>query len=81
MFRTILSQARQQTATYRLINIGNHIRHASTMKEAIIKKGPKVDIIDSPIPTAGPGQVVTKLVFSGSNRMCSHCIWLNERKN
>lgn len=39
------------------------------MKEAIVKKGPKVEIIDSDIPKPGPGQVVTKVVFSGSNRM------------
>lgn len=37
------------------------------MKEAIIRKGPKVDIVDSPIPKAGKGQVVIKVVYSGSN--------------
>lgn len=37
------------------------------MKEAIINKGPKVQIIDSPIPTPDPDQVVTKVVVSGSN--------------
>ena len=37
------------------------------MKEAIIKPGPKVEIIDSSIPTPGPDQVVTKVVVSGSN--------------
>ncbi|KAF2418682.1 GroES-like protein, partial [Tothia fuscella] len=37
------------------------------MKEAIILKGPEVNIIDSPIPTPSPDQVVTKVVFSGSN--------------
>jgi NADPH:quinone reductase len=37
------------------------------MKEAVVAKGPKVDIIDSPIPKPGPGQVVTKVIFSGSN--------------
>lgn len=29
--------------------------------------GPRVQIIDSPIPTPGPGQVLIKVVFSGSN--------------
>ena len=37
------------------------------MKEAIIKKGPKVEIIDSPVPKPGPEQVVTKVVVAGSN--------------
>ncbi|GKU10020.1 unnamed protein product [Fusarium langsethiae] len=37
------------------------------MKEAIVSSGPKVKIIDSPIPKAGPGQVVTKIVFAASN--------------
>lgn len=37
------------------------------MKEAIVHKGPKVEIIDSPIPVPEPDQVVTKVVVSGSN--------------
>ncbi|KAM0197756.1 hypothetical protein ACHAPA_003268 [Fusarium lateritium] len=37
------------------------------MKEAIVSRGPKVRIVDSPIPKVGPGQVVTKIVFAGSN--------------
>ncbi|ROW07246.1 hypothetical protein VMCG_03826 [Cytospora schulzeri] len=37
------------------------------MKEAIVSTGPRVQIIDSPIPRPGPGQVLTKIVFSGSN--------------
>lgn len=37
------------------------------MKEAVVAKGPKVLIRDSPIPRPGPGQVVTKIVVSGSN--------------
>lgn len=37
------------------------------MKEAVINKGPKVTIQDSPIPKPGPRQVVTKIVYSGSN--------------
>lgn len=37
------------------------------MKEAIVSKGPTVTIVDSPIPKPGPGQVVTKILFSGSN--------------
>ena len=30
-------------------------------------KGPKVEIVDSPIPTPGPEQIVTKVIVSGSN--------------
>ena len=30
-------------------------------------KGPKVSIIDSQIPKPGPNQVVTKVIYSGSN--------------
>ena len=37
------------------------------MKEAIVHAGPKVDIIDSPIPTPQSDQIVTKVVVSGSN--------------
>ena len=37
------------------------------MKEALIHRGPKVEIIDSPVPEPGPDQVVTKVIVSGSN--------------
>ncbi|KAI1357769.1 GroES-like protein [Xylaria arbuscula] len=37
------------------------------MKEAIVSKGPKVQIIDSPVPQPGPDQVRIKVVVSGSN--------------
>ncbi|KAI1115668.1 GroES-like protein [Nemania sp. NC0429] len=37
------------------------------MKEALVSKGPKVQIVDSPIPKPGPDQVVIKVVVSGSN--------------
>lgn len=39
----------------------------SNMKEAIVSAGPSVKIVDSPIPKPGSDQVVTKVVFSGSN--------------
>ncbi|KAI8656387.1 PKS-ER domain-containing protein [Fusarium sp. Ph1] len=55
------------SASRRLSALSGQVRAASTMKEAIVSRGPKVEIIDSPIPKAGPGQVVTKIVFSGSN--------------
>lgn len=37
------------------------------MKEAIVKAGPKVEIVDSPIPKPGAGQLVIKVEVSGSN--------------
>jgi len=37
------------------------------MKEAIVHKGPKVEIIDSPIPVPGNNEVAIKVVVSGSN--------------
>ncbi|MCJ1383113.1 hypothetical protein MMC17_006226 [Xylographa soralifera] len=37
------------------------------MREAIVKKGPKVEIVESPVPKPGPEQVVTKVVVAGSN--------------
>ena len=37
------------------------------MKEALVHKGPKVEIIDSPIPVPERDQVVIKVVVSGSN--------------
>ena len=37
------------------------------MKEAIVSAGPTVQIVNSPIPTPGPNQVITKVVVSGSN--------------
>jgi hypothetical protein len=58
------------SATRRLSSITSQLspsRKASTMKEAVISKGPKVSIIDSPIPKPGPHQLVTKVVYSGSN--------------
>ncbi|KAJ7864764.1 alcohol dehydrogenase-like protein [Mycena olivaceomarginata] len=37
------------------------------MKEAIVSSADKVEIVDSPIPSPGPDQVVIKVVVSGSN--------------
>lgn len=37
------------------------------MKEAIVKQDLSVDIIDAPIPTPGEGQVVIRVIVSGSN--------------
>ncbi|KAF4463617.1 alcohol dehydrogenase [Fusarium albosuccineum] len=37
------------------------------MKEAIVSKGPKVEIIDSPIPVPQKGQVLIRVVVAGSN--------------
>ncbi|EXL68990.1 hypothetical protein FOPG_14986 [Fusarium oxysporum f. sp. conglutinans race 2 54008] len=37
------------------------------MKEAIVSRGPKVHIIESEIPKPGPGQVVVKIEYAGSN--------------
>jgi NADPH:quinone reductase-like Zn-dependent oxidoreductase len=37
------------------------------MKEAIVSAGPRVKIVDSPIPQPGPNQVVIRVVVSGSN--------------
>jgi NADPH2:quinone reductase len=37
------------------------------MKEAFVTGGPNVEIRDVPIPEPGPDQIVTKVVFSGSN--------------
>ncbi len=57
-----------------------HLAHSSTatatlfsttyshkMKEAIVSEGLKVQIVDSPIPTPEPDQVVIKVVVSGTN--------------
>jgi NADPH2:quinone reductase len=37
------------------------------MKEAIVAKGPKVTIHDVPIPKPGAGQILIKVIYSGSN--------------
>ena len=37
------------------------------MKEALVSAGPKVQIVDSPIPSPEPDQVVIKVIVSGSN--------------
>ena len=37
------------------------------MKEAIVHPGPFVKVIDSPVPSPGPGQVLIKVIISGSN--------------
>lgn len=39
----------------------------STMKEAVVSKGLNVSIVDTPIPTPSPTQVIIKVVVSGSN--------------
>jgi hypothetical protein len=39
----------------------------NNMKEALVTTGPKVNIVDTPIPKAGADQVVIKVVYSGSN--------------
>ncbi|KAF5662739.1 fusarubin cluster-oxidoreductase [Fusarium heterosporum] len=63
----MLSRVRNRASLNRLQAVSSHIRAASTMKEAIVSRGPKVEIIDCPVPRAGPGQVVTKIKFAGSN--------------
>lgn len=59
----------RMSASRRLSQIASQTRNASnaTMKEAVVAKGPKVTIQDVPIPRPGPYQVVTKVVYSGSN--------------
>lgn len=37
------------------------------MKEAIVTAGPRVTIIDSPIPVVGSSQVLIRVMVSGSN--------------
>ncbi|KAF2458824.1 chaperonin 10-like protein [Lineolata rhizophorae] len=37
------------------------------MKQALVSSGPKVEIVDSPIPTPGDDAVLIKVVVSGSN--------------
>lgn len=59
----------RMSASRRLSQITAQTRSASsgTMKEAVVAKGPKVTIRDVPIPKPGPYQVVTKVIYSGSN--------------
>jgi hypothetical protein len=40
---------------------------AKTMREALVSPGPVIKIHDTPIPTPGPMQVLTKVAISGSN--------------
>jgi NADPH:quinone reductase-like Zn-dependent oxidoreductase len=47
--------------------IRTHHNMIGTMKSAIISIGPKVEIRDVPIPSPGPGEVLVKVVYSGSN--------------
>jgi hypothetical protein len=51
----------------KITNNSLSFRNSSTMKEAIVDKGPKVRIVDSPIPKPEKGQVLIKVVVSGSN--------------
>lgn len=37
------------------------------MKEAIVSGGPRVSIVNSPIPEAGPDQVLIRVICSGCN--------------
>ena len=55
---------------YRLYSIQPPQRLSLTrfnMKEAIVAKGPKVSIHDTPVPTPNADQVLIKVIFSGSN--------------
>ncbi|KAF5563221.1 fusarubin cluster-oxidoreductase [Fusarium phyllophilum] len=63
----MFSHLRNRLPVTRLQALSSQIRAFSTMKEAIVSRGPKVHIIDSPIPKAGPGQVVVKIEYAGSN--------------
>lgn len=57
-------------AASRLSSLTSQVRNSSTtttMKEAIVSAGPSVKIIDSPIPKPNADQVVTKVIYSGSN--------------
>jgi NADPH:quinone reductase len=38
------------------------------MKEALVSPGPKVRIVDVPVPKPGPTQVLIKVIVSGSNQ-------------
>ena len=70
MFRGIL----QPLAATRLANILHHLPNptflaitTATMKEAIVRKGTNIEIVDSPVPKPSKGQVLIKVVYSGSN--------------
>jgi NADPH2:quinone reductase len=39
------------------------------MKEAIVKKDFSVEIVDSPIPKPGPGEVLVKVVVAGKSQV------------
>lgn len=56
-------------AASRLSSLTSQVRNSSTstMKEAIVSAGPTVKIVDSPIPKPNADQVVTKVIYSGSN--------------
>ncbi|KAF2139997.1 uncharacterized protein K452DRAFT_59154 [Aplosporella prunicola CBS 121167] len=52
------------------------------MKEAIVYTPDKVEIVDSPIPTPGPDQVVIKVIVSGSNpKDWKHPEWAKNPEN
>lgn len=55
------------TLAHRNQFIVRYSTRTGNMKEAIVSKGPKVEIVDSPIPKPNAGQVLIKVVFSGSN--------------
>ncbi|CVL11613.1 related to quinone reductase [Fusarium proliferatum] len=52
------------------------------MKEAIVKKDTSVEIIDSPIPKPGPGDVLIKVIIAGTNpKDWKIPVWLGEDAN
>jgi NADPH:quinone reductase len=52
------------------------------MREAIVYSGPKVKIIESPIPTPGPSQVLIRVAVSGSNpKDWKHPEWVGSELN
>ena len=59
--------------------LSQHIALTSIiMKEALVNNGPSVQIIDSPIPKAGPGQLVIKVEVCGSNPKDWKLWWIPE---
>lgn len=57
------------SASRRLSQIAAQTRNtlSASMKEALVAKGPTVNIQDGPLPQPGPYQVVTKVMYSGTN--------------
>lgn len=56
-------------STHLILNLYSEgsVKRIAIMKEALVNKDISVEIVDSPIPKPGPGQLLIKVVVAGTS--------------